>query len=306
MTDSRIADILRALEVFDGIYKRAEVDAAVERREEITPYLIGILEEVLAAPASYAVNEKYYAHVYALVLLTHFREQRAHRAIVGLAALPPDIPHQLFGDLVTEQLPVTLFRTCGGSPAMIKSLIVNSKADDYCRASAVRAMAFGVAEGMIPREETLALFGSLLTGREAAPSSPFWSFLACSVCDLYPEELMGVIEKAYQDELISPWVIRLDSFERALRDGKETTLERLKREIRRRAPDSVHDYISWWACFEPPEQGLATESPTPVTAGPRGPRAPIPIESVPPKPRVPRNAPCPCGSGRKYKKCCGR
>ena len=54
------------------------------------------------------------------------------------------------------------------------------------------------------------------------------------------------------------------------------------------------------------ELGLTTESPTPATADQPVPRAPIPIESVPPKPRVPRNAPCPCGSGRKYKKCCGR
>jgi hypothetical protein len=80
-------------------------------------------------------------------------------------------------------------------------------------------MAFAVAGGMIPREKTLAFFGSLFTGKEAAFGSPFWSFLACSVCDLYPEELMGVIEKAYQDGLLSPWVIGLDSFERTLGDG---------------------------------------------------------------------------------------
>jgi hypothetical protein len=33
---------------------------------------------------------------------------------------------------------------------------------------------------------------------------------------------------------------------------------------------------------------------------------PAPIESVPVKPAVSRNAPCSCGSGRKYKNCCGR
>ena len=31
---------------------------------------------------------------------------------------------------------------------------------------------------------------------------------------------------------------------------------------------------------------------------------PIPIVETAPK--IGRNAPCPCGSGRKYKKCCGR
>jgi hypothetical protein len=28
-------------------------------------------------------------------------------------------------------------------------------------------------------------------------------------------------------------------------------------------------------------------------------------ESLPPYPKISRNAPCPCGSGKKYKKCCG-
>jgi hypothetical protein len=54
------------------------------------------------------------------------------------------------------------------------------------------------------------------------------------------------------------------------------------------------------------ELGLTTAAPTPPPAGQEIPPASIPIESVPAKPKVPRNAPCPCGSGRKYKKCCGR
>jgi hypothetical protein len=54
------------------------------------------------------------------------------------------------------------------------------------------------------------------------------------------------------------------------------------------------------------ELGLAMESPTSPPADQHPPQAPISIEEIPAKPKVPRNAPCPCGSGRKYKKCCGR
>lgn len=53
------------------------------------------------------------------------------------------------------------------------------------------------------------------------------------------------------------------------------------------------------------ELGLATETatPPPVTLPPPLPR---PIQAVPASHKVARNAPCPCGSGRKYKKCCGQ
>jgi hypothetical protein len=55
-----------------------------------------------------------------------------------------------------------------------------------------------------------------------------------------------------------------------------------------------------------PDSRMMGETPTPLPGRQEMQPAPIPIESVPPKPKVARNAPCPCGSGRKYKKCCGR
>lgn len=54
------------------------------------------------------------------------------------------------------------------------------------------------------------------------------------------------------------------------------------------------------------ELGLAKESPRHTSNRLQNRHAPVPIEAVPAKPKVGRNAPCPCGSGKKYKKCCGR
>lgn len=54
------------------------------------------------------------------------------------------------------------------------------------------------------------------------------------------------------------------------------------------------------------ELGLGKESLPQPPAGVEEPHAPIPIRDVSSTPKAARNAPCPCGSGRKYKKCCGR
>jgi hypothetical protein len=258
MTDSRITEILKAFEVFDGLYKRDEVEAAVELQKEITPHLIEVLEKVLSDPAAHTESQDYYAHIYALILLGHFKEQRAHRPIIELFSLPPDLPHQLFGDVVTEDLPIIMLKTCGGSTDKIKSLILNTAADEYCRSSAMRAMVFAVVDGIIPREDVLALFGSLFTGNEAPLDSAFWSLLAHNMCDLYPEEMMGVIEKAYQDGLIAPGFIGIEDFELALSGGKEEAFEQVRAEMRRRSPEDVHGYMSGWACFTPKEQPLSS------------------------------------------------
>jgi len=54
------------------------------------------------------------------------------------------------------------------------------------------------------------------------------------------------------------------------------------------------------------ELGLASEPSAVPPLGP--PMTPLsaPVEPTSPDRKVGRNDPCPCGSGKKYKKCCGR
>ena len=59
-----ITEILEAFKLFDGNYKREKVDAAVELKEEITPFLIEILDNVLADPDAFLENEDRYDHIY--------------------------------------------------------------------------------------------------------------------------------------------------------------------------------------------------------------------------------------------------
>ncbi|TSJ91646.1 hypothetical protein FG002_001700 [Chitinimonas sp. BJB300] len=57
-------------------------------------------------------------------------------------------------------------------------------------------------------------------------------------------------------------------------------------------PRDIIGEIGRWACFHDDEDDEETE---------RESQAPIKREA----PKVGRNDPCPCGSGKKYKKCCG-
>jgi preprotein translocase subunit SecA len=55
----------------------------------------------------------------------------------------------------------------------------------------------------------------------------------------------------------------------------------------------------------PPPRGIETRE-DPMLAPAPAPRAPRPGGPAAPWARTPRNAPCPCGSGKKYKHCHGR
>jgi uncharacterized protein YecA (UPF0149 family) len=66
----------------------------------------------------------------------------------------------------------------------------------------------------------------------------------------------------------------------------------------RRPPiDDVAAATSWWSAFAEEDDWDDEDDEDGEIVEPQGPyRAP---------PKVGRNEPCPCGSGRKYKKCCG-
>lgn len=244
-----ITEILESFKIFDGAYKREQIDAAINLKDEITPHLIKVLENVFANPEKYAENEDLFDQIYAVMLLGHFKEVKAHKVIVDLFSLSGDLTDQIFGDIKTSNLPVILLNTCDGSVELIKSIIFNREANDYCRVSACNALAYAVFKGYVSRESVIEFFGTLFTGEEADEISDFWGLLATTVYSLYPEEIMGVIKQAYDDGLIAPGMIHYNDFEKALELGKDKCLERLKSDMEQDGLDDIHAAMSWWACF---------------------------------------------------------
>jgi hypothetical protein len=261
-TQDRVEQILSILDHYDGTYERAAMDDAVALKDAITPRLIGHLETLLADPVAYDA-EAHYAHVYAFVLLGHFREPRAHRVIMDIASLPERILDALFGDMVTEDFPWIFYATCGGSVGLIRELILNRGAYEYSRVSAMTALVYAVADNMLSREETLEFFGSLFKGDEARVGSDFWNGLASAMADIYPEEMMTVITKAYEDHLISPGYISQENFAITMNLGRQYAFDRVREEMRRNMPEDVHEHLSWWACFNEEETG----GPVPTVTG---------------------------------------
>lgn len=255
--ENKIKEILAAFQIVDRIYKRQAVEEAIALKKEITPHLISMLEDVLARPEWY-VEQADMSYIYAFMLLGYFKEPRAHRLMVDLFSLPEKVIDPLFGDLITEDLPMMLFRTSQGQVDDIKRLILNKAAYDYARSSAMVALSYAVIEEVISREEALEFLGSLFTGTEAdKPDSEFWTFVASTIYHLYPEELMPVIEKAFANNMIETFFIGPEEYERALKKGKDRTLQELRDDFQRRTPHDLHKHMAWWAMFDQEEKSPA-------------------------------------------------
>ena len=257
-----IDEIRAAFKYNDGVYQREMVEAAIERRDDIIPRLIEMLQQVIADPEPYLEEEDRMDHIYALMLLGHFRAVAAHGVIADLFSLSDDILEDLYGDIITGDLPAILANTCGGSLERMKAMSLDPEVGVYERLSALQGMAYAVADDMTLRDEVVTLFGTLFTGEEADKDSDFWGLLALTVCELYPEENMPVIERAYEDGLISPGIIDFEDFAQALEEGRVTTLDKLRAKREAHALDDLHATMAWWACFEGGEDLFAPTGPT--------------------------------------------
>jgi hypothetical protein len=250
--NNKISEILEAFKIFDGIYKRKQIDAAIELKEEITPYLIEMLEKILSSATNLSEFEdmkNYHAHIYALMLLGHFKEHRAHQVIIDILKMPENILEDLFGGLLFDDFPTILLRTCNDNFELVKSLSLNQEACVNSRDIALKAMVFGVAEKKFERKKLISILDQLFMDNPASYGWDFADRLARHSYNIFPEELMDTINKAYEDGLIAPGFIGPQDFEAVLKAGKTTRLEAIKAELHKNSLDDIHNRMSWWACF---------------------------------------------------------
>jgi hypothetical protein len=297
-----IAEILKELELYTGKFPMKAMKAAVEQREAITPELLRVVEAIAANPREAAKRENYMLPVFALYLLAQFREQRAYPAIVKMFSAPGETSYDLVGDTVGEGLQKIFASVYDGNPAPLHGLIEDEEANEYVRDAAINAILVLERTGQMRRAEAVEYFRSLFRGGLKRTHSFAWNGLACAVADLPAPELLDELRKAYTEGLVDESVADLKGIEQDLAAAKPGRLE---------GHGLVTDVLSemeHWACFHAEDSG-PTEPIEPQI--PLLPPAPAPSTYVAPKPyvsepKIGRNDPCPCGSGKKYKKCCGK
>lgn len=252
MTAPEIQQLLIQFDQLSNTYLRAEVEEALTRQEEITPHLVRILDTLAENPLRY-VLEEHNAHVYAALLLSHFREPAAHLPLIRAFSLVEEQLVDLWGDTTTETLPTMLYRTCNGEAEAIKALVLNREVDQYVRCAAMEALSYVVAFDPQQRDPVVSFCQGLFSGEEAAAESHFWGNLTATLCDLHPGQSMDIIRKAYDDGIVSSGFIALKDVEIAADRDLETALESLLTWVNARMPVDIHGYISWFAEFNQQE-----------------------------------------------------
>ncbi len=295
-----LPEILSKLEPYTGRFPMKAMRAAVEQRETITPELLKVLETCAEDPAAFAQREDYMLHIFALYLLAQFRETRAYPLAVRIFSAPGEVPFDLFEDTVTEGLSQILGSIYDGDPRPLERLIESENVNEYVRIAAIDTFLVLEQSGQVPREQVVGYFQQLLGGKLQRTHSYAWNGLVSAIGDMPAPELLEDVRRAYEDGLIDPGFASLEGIERDLRFRPEG-----RRERHYVITDAINE-MEWWAAFHPadsrprplPKLTVPNASPEPTSYD-----RPLPYVR---EPKIGRNDPCPCGSGQKYKKCCGK
>lgn len=298
-----VTEILKALEPYTGKFPLEAMREAVAQRELVTPELLRELERVAAAPAEYAARKDNMLPLFAIYLLAQFREKSAYLPLVRILSAPEEVVEALFGDTIAEALPQILASLYDGNLAPLQELVQNEEAYEFVRGAALEALLVLEHTGRISRQCVLEYLRSLFHGRLQRVDSHAWNTLVCAVTELRAPELLSEMRQAYEEGLADPFFVSLEELEQDLGSPPK---DDPRREL---ITDAIAE-MEWWSAFNPddavPEQQLV-EEPQPEPAGVLAPAADYsPPEPYVRGPKIGRNEPCPCGSGKKYKKCCGK
>src|SRR5438309_1349786 len=263
-----------------------------------TKLVVSVLERGVANPASASIREAN-LFSYALYLLAKWREPRAYQYVIRWLSLPEEKPFEIGGDIVTQDGARILAAVCDGDLTPIKNLILNRDADQYGRGAGVTALALLAAWAEIPREPVVEYFLWLAEeGLEREPNQ-VWDSLVAESADIEALVVFPALRRAYSDGLADPQSMGPEE----LAEVESAPPGRMLEALRARHPpiDDVAVPTSWWFAFEKNSANDALEEDWDDERRLIEPDQPYRAPA-----KVGRNEPCPCGSGKKFKKCCGR
>ena len=207
-------------------------------------------------------------------------ETRAYRPLIRLLALDGESLDILLGDAVSTTLIRLLIGVFDGDAAPLGALLVDSTVDDGVRNAGFAALAYLTQTGRIPRQETQALLVRFDDKRAAVEGDLAWAGWEEAIALLGLRDLAERVAAARRDGRLNAANSDPAWFSRALREAEAEGGDLGRFDPLRFGPidDPLAD-LAWTAeSFRQPVRN--------------------------PLKNVGRNDPCPCGSGKKFKKCC--
>lgn len=255
----------------------------------------------------------YIRHVVSLFMLAYFRNKAAYPIIIKLISHPGDKVIKLTGEVFTEALGRILASVYDGDIQPIKSVIENKKINAWIRSAALDSLMVLWKLDVLSRNEVIEYLRDLMLGKLEPVPGYVWDTIALIAYDLHPSGIEEQLRKAIDEQLIEPIVLNHQSLQECLNEGINEVVKNKEMIVDGYIKEPIKE-LTWW--LYPDEEALDKGMEYAKLSVPIAEKKIIPGERSAPmgwrsntvvnaKTKIGRNDPCYCGSGKKYKKCCG-
>jgi len=285
-----ITDAIDALRPFSQKRQTRALQYIREHWEEAEPILIDAIAQKLTDPTTEDTEALF---LYAIHLCAEMKSTRAFPYFVKIARLPNVVLDCVMGDILTETLPHMLARTCNGRIANIQALVEDPSLNEFARSAAMRALLILVGNSELDKATLSTYCIDLLSEKLERIPSYIWDCVIRAICKIGTPDALPLIEAAYDRHLTEDcdFEYTADAYKRALTAS----------------PETIRDAETPF-CSTEDEMALLQRNWEPVNEISQKELLAVlkddPMHLTAPKPDIGRNDPCPCGSGKKFKKCC--
>ena len=316
MAPDAIVEILRATPF--SVLPEEALRAAQQQPDAMKPLLLELVREsILRVREGRPIESN--ASYFALYLLTESKAREVLPLLIELISLPGKGPFDVLGNGVHEDVPRMLATFTDDDLSILHRLVRNRKLNEYVRAAASTAYIHLVRDEKLTREQAAShLEGHLrwvCDHEQGEDEVAGW--LICDLELLAVPSSLEIIERAFAMDRVHDSITTLKYVRKMFAKGDEHYAKSMEATLPGHISDTIAELKEWSAFREDSDsdtefweedaysalddQSLDTDAEAPVDWSDWD-VGTIRNET----PRVGRNQTCPCGSGKKYKKCCGR
>jgi uncharacterized protein YecA (UPF0149 family) len=296
--------LIQSIRYNNGKFPFDRIQKIIERREEAIPFLLQIMQELLEKGNKHFFDrESRHDYLYALYLLAQFRSKELYPLLMELLTKPDEELDELFGGTLTEDMSRILLSVYNGHPEPLMRLIEDPGTGESVRVVAAATLTGLVFHQSLTREFVLDYFKQLLNDKLPLldDHSNIYSEVVRYCNKLYPAGIYEDIRGLFEKNRVDASLIDLDEVLETLSEPEEEVLQESGRNPEFQLIDDTIAEMHWWPAFQPEKSAPARTSATVSSSVSREPKHNPAVKVE----KIGRNDPCPCGSGKKYKKCCG-
>ena len=312
------SDIKKALARVTSELPVQAIRAAVEQQEEMTPVLLKALDAVKIREKRSSSASKSRLAVHALYLLTEFGEEKAWPLVVDLFSSMSAQDNVSIGDdfdeIVCDSLSQIFATLSKGDIRPLQSIIENTSVDEYVRDAALSALVVIYQQGDLELQVLTSYLHQLYQFGLEQERNQVWNAWVQACYNSQPDDFMEALKALYEQEIADPYYITLEE----LSERCGMAPEAIRKAVMQQEAD-FYCYITdalaglrKLSCYSGEEnellqsmENMVINQTTPVSSTPAASgAAPAFFPETADYSNAGRNDPCPCGSGKKFKKCC--